>query len=157
MRKKWYRVQAIGYVQRSPQPGDSDFVDPTETCHLVIDQRWEPGLTGIEEYSHLVVVFWLDRATRRRVAGPLGSAEGNTLLPPVGFFALRTPRRPNPIGIACPRLLGRNGNILEVSGIDAWHNTPIIDIKGYSPRDELRQDAIVPIWLTELWRSHDVR
>ncbi len=84
-----------------------------------------------------------------------GPAEGRAGAAPVGFFATRTPRRPNPIGIACPRLLRRDGRRLLVSGIDAWDGTPILDLTGYSPRDELRPEATVPSWLTTLWAEHD--
>lgn len=153
-----FRVQSIGTVRRPgggpTEPGE--WYDPTAETTLEILPRWEAGLAGIEEYSHLVVLFWLDRAARRRTAGARRPAEGRADLPPVGFFAIRTPRRPNPIGIACPRLLRRDGNRLLVSGIDAWDGTPILDLKGYSPRDELRPDATVPDWLTELWAGHDV-
>ncbi|MGH2614493.1 MAG: TrmO family methyltransferase domain-containing protein, partial [Thermomicrobiales bacterium] len=76
-------------------------------------------------------------------------------LPEVGLIATRTPRRPNPIGVAAPRLLRREENTLWVSGIDAWPGTPILDIKGYTPRDDLRPDATVPEWLTTLWALHD--
>jgi RimJ/RimL family protein N-acetyltransferase len=81
--------------------------------------------------------------------------EGRDELPEVGFFATRTPRRPNPIGIRCPRLIRREGANLHVTGLDAWDGTPVLDIKGYYPRDEQRPDAIVPKWLTELWQAHD--
>jgi tRNA (Thr-GGU) A37 N-methylase len=88
----------------------------------------------------------LDRAQR---------PEGHAELPEVGLFATRSPRRPNPIGISAPRLLRREGDILWVSGIDAWPGTPILDIKGYAPRDDLRSDATVPAWLETLWASRD--
>jgi tRNA (Thr-GGU) A37 N-methylase len=101
------------------------------------------------------VIFYLDRATRRRSAGKPRCGEDQAPLPPVGFFATRTPKRPNPIGIAAPRLLRREGRLLVVRGLDAWHDSPVLDIKGYSPRDELRPDATVPDWLSELWRIHD--
>lgn len=110
---------------------------------------------GLEEYSHLVVIVYLDRARRRRSVGLPDGAEGRSELAKVGFFATRTPRRPNPIGVACPRLLRRDGLKLHASGIDAWDGTPILDLKGYSPRDELHPDATVPEWLSELWRQHD--
>ena len=86
---------------------------------------------------------------------PPAPAEGQPALPPVGLVATRTPRRPNPIGLACPALLRRSGNLLVVSGIDAWDGTPILDVKGYGPRDEGRPDASVPPWLDALWRRHD--
>ena len=44
---------------------------------------------------------------------------------------------------------------LWVSGIDAWPGTPVLDIKGYAPRDDLRHDATVPTWLETLWSAHD--
>jgi tRNA (Thr-GGU) A37 N-methylase len=55
-----------------------------------------------------------------------------------------------------PRLLRREGTTLWVTGIDAWPGTPILDIKGYNPRDDLRPDATVPDWLAALWQAHDI-
>lgn len=154
---KWHRVQAIGYVRRpgAPDPLPGEFYDPNQETVIEIIPRWADGLAGIEEFSHLVVIFWLDRMPRLRHVKPEISAELRAELPPVGFFSTRTPKRPNPIGISCPRLLRRDGNQLVVTGIDAWPGTPVIDIKGYFPRDELRPDATVPAWLSNLWQSHD--
>ncbi len=156
-RRRWFRSQAIGTVRRPDggPTGTGEWYDPWVETALEIDPRWADGLRGIEGYSHLVILFWFDRATRRRVAGQPGPADGRAGAEPVGFFATRTPRRPNPIGIACPRLLRRDGRRLLVSGIDAWDGAPILDLKGYSPRDELRPDATVPSWLTALWADHD--
>ncbi len=155
--RRWFRVQAIGTVRRLSSAGSApgEYVDPWQEVVLDIDPRWEPGLEGIEGFSHLVVIFYLDRAKRRRRAGNPLPPECEPDFPPVGFFATRTPERPNPIGISCPRLLRRDGNRLLVSGIDAWDGTPILDLKGYYPRDELRPDATVPAWLQELWQRHD--
>ncbi len=153
---RWFRTQAIGWVRRpegATEPGE--FLDPRAESTLEILPRWADGLDGIEGFSHLVVLFYLDRARRRRAAGHRRAAENANGLPAVGFFATRTPARPNPIGIACPRLLRRDGNRLIVTGIDAWDETPILDVKGYFPRDETRPDATVPDWLEALWRRHD--
>lgn len=155
---RWFRVQAIGTVRRpgTPPPASGVFYDPWEESILDILPRWADGLAGIEGFSHLVVLFYLDRAARRRTAGRPRAAEDQPAADLVGFFATRTPRRPNPIGIGCPRLIRREGNLLVVSGIDAWDGTPILDLKGYYPRDELRPEATVPPWLTDLWAKHDV-
>ncbi len=151
-------MQSIGTLHRPHDPGgeSSAFFDPAVPARIEIDARWEAGLAGIEQYSHLVVLFFLDRATRRRSAGMPRAPEGQSDLTPVGFFSTRTPKRPNPLGIACPRLLSCHGRMLTVQGIDAWDQTPILDIKGYSPRDELRPDATVPAWLASLWDRHDI-
>ena len=155
--QRWFRVQPIGYVRR-PGAGEPDpdaFYDPAVETALDILPRWSEALEGIEEYSHLIVLFWLDRVQRARKPRR-GHPEGRTQLPSVGLFATRTPRRPNPIGIATPRLLRRQGSTLWVSGLDAWPGTPIVDVKGYAPRDDLHSDAAVPAWLTTLWAIHDI-
>lgn len=155
----WYRVQSIGRVVRPDDPGGipGSFFDPSFEAVIEIDRRWQDGLIGIEDYSHLVVLFFLHLQQHRRAPGHSRPAEGKTDLPRVGFFATRTPKRPNPIGISCPRLIHREGTRLTVVGLDAWHGTPVLDIKGYSPRDELRPDWSVPDWLEALWAEHDAQ
>ena len=156
VRRRWFRVQAIGVVhrpERETAPGE--FLDPWAESVLEIEPRWAGGLDGLEGFSHLVVLFYLDRATRRRAVGRPRAAEDATGAPRVGFFATRTPKRPNPIGIACPRLLRRDGTCLVVAGIDARDGTPILDIKGYFPRDEDRPEATAPDRLSALWPRHD--
>lgn len=155
--KRRFRVQSIGTVRRpgAKETASGEFYDPWQETILDIDPRWEAGLEGLDGFSHLVVLFFLDRAPRRRTAGKPRRPEDHPETPEVGFFATRTPKRPNPIGIACPRLIRREGSRLIVAGIDAWDGTPILDVKGYYPRDELRPDATVPDWLLRLWAGHD--
>ncbi len=152
-----FRARSIDTVRRADggETAPGAYYEPWTETVLEILPRWAAGLDGIEEFSHLVVLFWLDCAARRRAAGPPRPAEDRPGAPAVGFFTKRTPRRPNPIGIACPRLLRPEGNRLVVAGIDAWDGTPILDVKGYYPRDELRPDAVVPGWLLALWAEHD--
>ena len=152
-----FSVKSIGTVRRDgvARLEEGGFYDPFRVTELEIDPGWESALAGLEEFSHLVVIFFIDQAKRPRKPGPAKAAEEQPDADPVGLFATRTPRRPNPIGISCPRLLRREGNRLFVSGIDAWPGTPILDIKGYYPRDEQRPNATVPDWLTTLWERHD--
>lgn len=152
---RWFRVQAIGYVARpDADPPGGDYYDPHVETALEILPRWAEALDGLEEYSHLIVVCWLDRAPRARRARR-HRPEGRANMPEVGAFATRTPRRPNPIGLSTPRLLRRENTTLWVTGIDAWPGTPILDLKGYTPRDDVRPDATVPDWLQQLWKLHD--
>lgn len=146
----------IGRVERDGVQYDPEqFFDPALESVLVIDELWEPALVGLADYSHLVVLFWFDRAERATEPGELRSAEGREELPPVGLFATRTPRRPNPIGLSIVRLIRQEGNRLYVTGLDAWPGTPILDLKGYTTRDNLRPKATNPGWLERLWEMHD--
>jgi len=156
-----FTVSAIGVVYRPDLPDDAptaqgEYVDPFAESVITVYPEWVAGLTGIEEFSHLVVVLYMDRAAPRHPDDPLThqveAAEG---MPEVGLFSTRSPRRPNPLGLCCPRLIEHTGDTLRVTGLDAWSGTPVLDIKGYYPRDELRPDAIVPAWLRQLWRQHD--
>ena len=155
--KHWFRIQEIGTVHRPLDPGGEEgkYFDTGVEATIKIAERWADGLDGIEDFSHIVVIFYLDRMPRRRTAGSWRAAEGDSGARKVGFFSTRTPKRPNPIGLSCPRLIRRDRSNLIVRGLDAWHGTPVIDIKGYYPRDESRPDATVPDWLAELWQSHD--
>jgi tRNA-Thr(GGU) m(6)t(6)A37 methyltransferase TsaA len=149
-------VVAIGRVERDGADANPEqFFDPALESVLVIEPRWEAALTGLSDFSHLVVMFWFDRAERATESPELRPAEGREELPPVGLFATRTPRRPNPIGLSIARLIGQDGNRLCVTGLDAWPGTPILDLKGYTTRDNLRPEATNPYWLEALWRMHD--
>ncbi|CAN5420408.1 hypothetical protein BH09CHL1_BH09CHL1_36560 [soil metagenome] len=146
----------IGRVERNGVQYDPDaFFDPALESVLAIDELWVPGLVGLTDYSHLIVMFWFDRAERATEPGELRKAEGREELPPVGLFATRTPRRPNPIGLSIVQLHRQEGNRLYVTGLDAWPGTPILDLKGYTTRDNLRPEATNPEWLERLWAMHD--
>jgi tRNA-Thr(GGU) m(6)t(6)A37 methyltransferase TsaA len=74
------------------------------------------------------LVYWFDRAGpyKPRVVPYRDTHER-------GLFATRSPCRPNPIGVSVVRLLGREGNVLRVGGIDILDRTPLLDIKPYVP------------------------
>src|SRR5215207_1576481 len=129
------------------------YYDPFAAATLEILPRSADALTGLEEYSHLLAKSWFDRVQRARKPG-LGRPEGRDELPRVSLFATRAHRRLNPLRVSAPRLLQRERCRLWVSGIDAWPGTPILDSKGYAPRDDLYPDATVPTWLTSLWVAH---
>ena len=93
---------------------------------LVLDPRYAAGLTGIERCSHLIVLYWLDRSRRDLVLQAPRHADR-----PRGVFALRSPVRPNPIGLAVVELVRVEGTSLVVRHLDCRDATPLIDIKPY--------------------------
>jgi tRNA (adenine37-N6)-methyltransferase len=109
---------------------------------LKILPELEAGLTDIEGFSHLVVLWEFDRSQGFELVGtpPCDSH-------PHGVFATRSPRRPNPIGLTIVELLRREGSSLHVRGVDMLDGTPILDIKPYLtgiPTEALRRG-----WLAE--------
>jgi tRNA (adenine37-N6)-methyltransferase len=104
---------------------------------IEIALEFEPGLLDIEGFSHLYVLWVFDRSTEYALVGTPPSDDR-----PHGVFATRSPFRPNPIGQTVVRLLGRDGRILRVAGLDMLDGTPVLDIKPYLssvPDDQLRR------------------
>ena len=93
-------------------------------CRLLVEAPWDAALEGIEAYDTLDVLYWLNRARRDLVLQTPAQAEG-----PRGTFALRSPVRPNPIGLTRVRLVRREGAALVVRGLDCLDGTPLLDIK----------------------------
>jgi len=95
-------------------------------CTVELDQRWAPGLQDVATCSHLVLLYWMDKAPRNlvlQVPGHYGVQRGT--------FALRSPARPNPIAMSVVRLLNIDGPRLRVAGLDCLDGTPLLDIKPY--------------------------
>ncbi len=110
---------------------------------LEILPAFAPGLTDIEGFSHLFVIWVFDRAGGCELVGTPPTDDR-----PHGVFATRSPRRPNPLGLTVVQLLGRDGTRLHVAGVDMLDGTPILDIKPYLsgvPTEELRRG-----WLAEV-------
>jgi tRNA-Thr(GGU) m(6)t(6)A37 methyltransferase TsaA len=103
---------------------------------------FEAGLTDIEGYSHLIVLWAFDRVDGFDLMVTPPSDDR-----PHGVFTTRSPRRPNPIGLTVVELLRRDGVALHVRGVDMLDGTPILDIKPYLssvPEEKLRRG-----WLAE--------
>ena len=114
---------------------------------IIINTSLTEALDGLEESSHIVVLYWMHQAMSGEVPLKI-HPRGRQELPLLGLFATRTPNRPNPVGKAMVRLLQRRGNILRVEGLDAIDGTPVIDIKPYIPGYDSVTNAKVPPWIT---------
>lgn len=114
---------------------------------IVIDKNYEKGLDGIEDYSHIIVIYWLDQEKECHLKH---HPQGRQDVPYGGIFACRCPQRPNPIAISTVPLIKRNGNRLKVKGLDILDNTPILDIKPYWPQYDKVENAKTPSWVEKL-------
>jgi tRNA-Thr(GGU) m(6)t(6)A37 methyltransferase TsaA len=141
-----FSPQPIGHV-RSPYENTQQVPKGLGAKHeapgvLEILPQFEPGLTDIDGFSHLIVLWVFDRVEGFEL----------TAMPPCdsrshGVFATRSPQRPNPIGLTVVELSRREGPRVYVSGVDMLDGTPILDIKPYLsnvPAEKLRRG-----WLEE--------
>jgi tRNA-Thr(GGU) m(6)t(6)A37 methyltransferase TsaA len=140
-------LRPIGQVVRGDRGEEGE-------AEIEIDPAWADALDGIEGFSHIWVVWWLDRSD-----GPPDGLrvhpERREEMPLVGIFATRSPQRPNPVAITAVRLLERRGAQLRVQGLDACQGTPVLDLKPYLRRGDQIHGATAPDWLERLWRIHD--
>ena len=101
-------------------------------CRIEIFEPWVAALEGIDSFEIIDVLYWLDRS-RRDLVLQSPKSDGRT----TGTFALRSPVRPNPIGLSRCKLERRDGATLFVRGLDCLDGTPLIDLKpdrcAYSP------------------------
>ena len=114
---------------------------------IVINKNYAKGLDGIEDYSHVIIVYWMDKEMECHLKH---HPQGKNDIPFVGIFACRCPQRPNRIAISTVELVGRKGNIITVKGLDIVNGTPILDIKPYTPQYDRVGKAKVPKWVGEL-------
>jgi len=142
-----FTSRAIGFVH-SPYKETSSVPRGLGAKHeaegsIEVLREFEAGLMDIEGFSHLFVLWEFDRSTDYDlVAHPPADDKR-----PHGVFATRSPRRPNPIALTVVELLGREGGVLRVRGVDMLDGTPVLDIKPYLssvPAEKLRRG-----WLTE--------
>jgi len=139
-------LKAIGIVRNEAKqrPAGQDWWEEL-VSEIVIDGSLTQALDGLEDFSHIIVLYWIHRLTSQEVPLKI-HPRGRQELPLTGLFATRTPNRPNRIGKATVRLLQRRGNILKVKGLDALDGTPVIDIKPYLPGYDSAPAARVPRW-----------
>lgn len=122
----------------------------TLVAELVIDPDFEGILEGIEDFSHILVLYWPHllpaRSRGLRQVHPMGRKD----LPRVGIFATCSPARPNPVLVSAAELLERDGNVLRVKGLDALDGSLIIDIKPYEPGYYGVKNPTLPAWLNQV-------
>jgi tRNA-Thr(GGU) m(6)t(6)A37 methyltransferase TsaA len=124
------RLKPIGVVSNSIT--DKNHHGWKDVCSdIVVGTEYLPGLEGLSDFSHVIVLFWLhevtaeERATRR--ARPTMKAG----IPELGIFAWHSSRRPNPIGVSIVKLLDVQGDRVRVQGLDAIDGTPVLDLRPY--------------------------
>ena len=106
-------------------------------CTIEVDARWAPALKDVATCTHLVVLYWMDKARRDLVLQvPRHYGEQR------GTFALRSPARPNPIAMSVVRLIKVEGNRLSVVGLDCLDGTALLDLKPYFASTDAVPEAV---------------
>lgn len=133
-----YQLKPIGYFISDYTPSTGaprqGRLVPENHAQIVLNKTFVDGLHELDEFEYIIVLYWFDKVQSWEpdVNPPESEHE-------FGVFATRSPKRPNPIGFSVVKLDSIRGNILYLSGIDAFNKTPIIDIKPYLPSVDIIQ------------------
>lgn len=141
------------------------------SSHIFVKDEFIDCLDGIEDFSHLIILFWThntpEQARQIKNVHPAGMKN----MPVKGIFATRSPVRPNPICKTTVKLVERKGNVLIVEGLDAIDGSPIIDIKPHLPSYDSPLNVKLADWMyaimeefkkmaeedPEIQSNHDIR
>lgn len=148
-------MKAIGKVISSRTEVIDDNWDAIESSiELDATQFVKDALAGLEAFSHVEVIFYMDQVDKKKIETATRHPRNNTDWPKVGIFAQRGKNRPNQIGTTICRILKVEGLKIQLQGLDAVHGTPILDLKPwvseFGPRGGIKQ----PFWMTELMKGY---
>jgi tRNA (adenine37-N6)-methyltransferase len=143
-----YLVRPIGWVRGGRQTTTDDHWGAVRATIELDPAVVGPNATlGLEEFSHLEVVFLFDRVDPATVTTGARHPRGDRELPLTGILAQRGKARPNRLGVSRCTLLGISGTTVEVVGLDAIDGTPVLDLKPwmeeFAPIGEVRQPGWV--------------
>jgi tRNA-Thr(GGU) m(6)t(6)A37 methyltransferase TsaA len=140
-------LEPVGFVKT--EAVGKEVRDRNVVSQLIFREELTEALEGVEEFSHLFVLFWLHRMPDEDKRVMKVHPRGRSDMPLLGIFATRTPHRPNPIGLTRVKLLKVEGNVITVQGLDAFDGTPVLDIKPFDSWDTT-EDFKVPAWWMKL-------
>ncbi len=145
----------IGWVVSGRHEVRDDGWEQVESVIELDAGRFGPeALLGLEEFSHLEVIFFMHRVRPEKIHSGARRPRNNPAWPRMGIFAQRAKNRPNPIGTTVCRLRAVEGLRIRLTGLDAVVGSPVLDLKPWfrelAPRGEIRQ----PAWVEELMKNY---
>ncbi len=134
-----YRLYPVGRIEKTD-----------ESVRIRIFEQYAGALLGLEQWSHINVLYWFDKNDTPQKRGilrvhPRGKREN----PLTGVFACRAPVRPNLIALSVCRVLSVEEGVVTIDAIDAFDATPVLDIKPLIRGDEPREDLRSPAWASK--------
>ena len=131
-----FQIFPVGFIRKKD-----------DTVLIEIDEKYNDALLGLEQFSHINVLYWFhenDTPDKRSVLQV--NPRGNKKNPLAGVFATHSPLRPNLIALCLCKILSIDGTIIKIDKIDAFDGSPVIDIKSFFPTRLSMPDVQVPDW-----------
>ena len=145
-------IYPIGYVENKVK-NKKDNSWGEEVSTILLDNEYIGGTKGLELFSHIIVLYYLDKANFDIEKHLQRRPQNRDDMPLVGIFSQRGKDRPNQIGMTSVKIVSVAGDRIVVSGLDAIDGTPVLDIKPYYPVYD-KKDAEVPKWVDRLMEHY---
>ncbi|EQF25667.1 hypothetical protein QEW_1782 [Clostridioides difficile CD160] len=120
-----------------------------EEIFIELDKKYIPALKGLDGFAHLNVLWWADGFDNTELRNILETPKPYKNAPDIlGIFATRSPIRPNPIALTTVQIISidHENGIIKIPYIDANDNSPVIDLKPYTPSVDRIENPSVPKW-----------
>ncbi len=143
----------IGTV-RSPQTEAVDEGWGGIVSEIKLQSGLGAGLEGLSDFSHALVIFFMHEARFDWKNDVVRRPRGRGDMPDIGIFSQRARTRPNSIGVTAVEIIGVEGDVVSVKGLDAIDGTPVLDIKPYFPQYDYVDHAKVPDWVDRLMEGY---
>jgi len=143
----------IGFVS-SPTTEQTDENGGQITSRILLQPEFIGALSGLEDFSHVIIITYLHQAKYQKEKHLQRRPRGLESMPKVGIFSQRAKDRPNPIGVTAVKIINIGGDYIEVQGLDAINDTPVLDIKPYYPHYDKIDSPKVPEWVNRLMEKY---
>lgn len=143
----------IGFVS-SPTTEQTDENWGQITSRILLQPEFIGALSGLEDFSHAIIITYLHQAKYQKEKHLQRRPRGLESMPKVGIFSQRAKDRPNPIGVTAVKIINIGGDYIEVQGLDAINDTPVLDIKPYYPHYDKIDSPKVPEWVNRLMEKY---
>ena len=149
-----FSVQPIAFVHNERKEIKDDEWGEVRSYITLTEMYTEERIQGIEDFSHIEVVFYFHKVTDEQIQYVARHPRNNHDYPKVGIFAQRGKNRPNRIGATIVKVMKREGKSIIVEGLDAIDGTPILDIKPIMKEFMPREEIVQPKWATDIMRQY---
>lgn len=147
-------LEPVAHVRNTRRAVTDDFWGGVVSEIVMTDAFAPDSLDGLEQFSHVEVIFHFHRVDESKVVSGARHPRNNPAWPAVGIFAQRGKNRPNRLGLAVVRIVARAGNVLTVRDLDAIDGSPVLDIKPVLREFLPVGEVVQPRWADELMREY---
>ena len=146
-------LKPIGFVS-SPATEQTDENWGQVISRVLLHPEYFGALSGLGNFSHAIIITYLHQAKYKKEEHLQRRPQGLDSMPKVGIFSQRAKDRPNPIGVTAVKILNVGDDYIEVQGLDAVNETPVLDIKPYYPQYDRIDSPKVPEWVNRLMEKY---